>query len=127
MTGRSTPPGRPREPDCKGRGTDISIHVRPRDTEATLDALENRIESLEADADYLAEKRRAGVRGVEKDLQDYQALYDSLRNTSTGVFETSMFLTSHVDEGRRADGPSATDESDTHQTAVVTDGSGHLR
>lgn len=88
--------------------TDVSIHVRPRDTEATLDALENRIESLEADADYLAEKRRAGVRGVEKDLQDYQALYDSLRNTSTGVFETSMFLSSHVDAGAETGGVART-------------------
>lgn len=75
------------------RNTDISIHLEPRDTHATLNALENRIESLEADYEVLSEKRRAGARGVRKDLEDYQALYDVLRNTSMRAFDASMYLT----------------------------------
>ncbi|MFC7076810.1 VirB4 family type IV secretion system protein [Haloarcula halophila] len=75
------------------RTTDISIHLDPRDTHQTLDSLENRIEDLEADFEYLSEKRRAGARGVEKDLHDYRQLYDTLRNTSMRAFDTSMYLT----------------------------------
>ncbi|WP_226023579.1 VirB4 family type IV secretion system protein [Halomicrobium salinisoli] len=75
------------------RQTDITIHVDPRDTQATLESLENRIEDLQADEEYLTEKRRAGARGVRKDLQDYQALYDVLRNTSMQAFDVSMYLT----------------------------------
>ena len=79
------------------RTTDISLHITPRDTEATLDSLENRIEDLEAEMEYLSEKRRAGARGVSKDLQDYQELYDVLRNTSMEAFDVSMYLTEHGD------------------------------
>jgi len=43
--------------------------------------------------EYLSEKRRAGTRGVNKDLQDYQELYDVLRNTSIEAFDVSMYLT----------------------------------
>ncbi|WP_324759547.1 VirB4 family type IV secretion system protein [Haloarcula sp. GH36] len=75
------------------RTTDISIHLDPRDTHQTLDSLENRIEDLEADFEYLSEKRRAGARGVEKDLHDYRELYDTLRNTSMRAFDTSIYLT----------------------------------
>jgi len=75
------------------RTTDISLHITPRDTEATLDSLENKIEDLEAEMEYLSEKRRAGARGVSKDLQDYQELYDMLRNTSMEAFDVSMYLT----------------------------------
>ncbi|NHN48018.1 transfer complex protein [Halostella sp. JP-L12] len=75
------------------RTTDISIHIDPRDTAATLDSLENKIEDLEADKEYLAEKRRAGARGVTKDLEDYRELYDVLRNTSMKAFDASMYLT----------------------------------
>ncbi|WP_256545678.1 VirB4 family type IV secretion system protein [Halobellus inordinatus] len=75
------------------RNTDISIHLDPRDTNRTLDSLENQIEDLEADHEYLAEKHRAGARGVRKDLEDYQAMYDVLRNTSMKAFDTSMYLT----------------------------------
>ena len=75
------------------RTTDISIHLTPRDTDRTLDSLENRIEDLEADFEYLSEKRRAGARGVEKDLTDYQEMYDVLRNSSMKAFDTSMYLT----------------------------------
>ncbi|WP_415380529.1 VirB4 family type IV secretion system protein [Halosimplex sp. TS25] len=74
------------------RRTDISLHISPRDTNATLDTLEHKIEDLEADREYLTEKRRAGARGVEKDLQDYQDLYDALRNTSMQAFDVSMYL-----------------------------------
>ena len=77
------------------RTTDISLHITPRETEATLDSLENQIEDLEAEMEYLSEKRRAGARGVNKDLQDYQELYDVLRNTSMEAFDVSMYLTEH--------------------------------
>lgn len=75
------------------RTTDISLHIEPRDTHRTLDSLENKLESLEANHEYLAEKRRAGARGVRKDLTDYQELYDVLRNTSMRAFDASMYLT----------------------------------
>lgn len=75
------------------RMTDISMHITPRDTQTTLDSLENKIEDLEAEMEYLSEKRRAGARGVNKDLQDYQELYDVLRNTSMEAFDVSMYLT----------------------------------
>jgi hypothetical protein len=75
------------------RATDISIHLDPRDTHKTLDSLENKIEDLEADHEFLAEKRRAGARGVRKDLEDYREMYDVLRNTSMRAFDTSMYLT----------------------------------
>jgi len=75
------------------RETDISMHIDPRDTESTLNSLENRIEDLEADVEYLAEKRRAGARGMQKDLADHQELYDVLRNTSMKAFDVSMYLT----------------------------------
>jgi len=76
------------------RQTDISLHLDPRDTRATLDSLENQIEDLEADYEYLSEKRRAGARGVKKDLEDYQEMYDVLRNTPTKAFDISMYLAS---------------------------------
>lgn len=80
------------------RTTDISIHLDPRDTAATLASLENQIEDLEADAEYLSTRHRAGARGVRKDLSDHQALYDVLRNTTTRAFDTSMYLTVRGDD-----------------------------
>jgi len=85
------------------RTTDISIHIDPRDTETTLDSLENTIEDLQADVDYLQEKQRAGARGVEKDLSDYQELYDVLRNTNMRAFDVSMYLTVRGDEREEID------------------------
>jgi len=85
------------------RATDISIHIDPRDTETTLDSLENTIEDLQADVDYLQEKQRAGARGVEKDLSDYQELYDVLRNTNMRAFDVSMYLTVRGDEREEID------------------------
>ncbi|RMB08336.1 VirB4 family type IV secretion system protein [Haloplanus aerogenes] len=75
------------------RTTDITIHLDPRDTARTLDSLGNKIEDLEADYEYLAAKRRAGARAVQKDLADYQELYDTLRNTPMTAFDISMYLT----------------------------------
>jgi len=75
------------------RSTDITMHIRPRDTQATLDSLENKIEDLEADFEYLSEKHRAGARGIKKDLDDYREIYDVLRNTPMRAFETAMYLT----------------------------------
>ena len=82
----------------ESRRTDIAIHVDPRDTHATLDSLENTIEDLQADVEYLDEKRRAGARGIQKDLEDYQQLYDTLRNTPMRAFDVSMYLTTRADE-----------------------------
>ncbi|MHB9288793.1 VirB4 family type IV secretion system protein [Halobacteriales archaeon Cl-PHB] len=87
----------------EGRRTDVAIHVDPRDTHATLDSLENTIEDLQADVDYLEEKRRAGARGVQKDLEDYQQLYDTLRNTPMRAFDVSMYLASRGDTRDAAD------------------------
>jgi hypothetical protein len=75
------------------RTTDITIHLDPRDTERTLDSLENKIEDLEADFEYLDERRRAGARGIRRDLADYRGMYDVLRNTPMKAFDTSMYLT----------------------------------
>ncbi|MFC7133290.1 MULTISPECIES: VirB4 family type IV secretion system protein [Salinibaculum] len=75
------------------RSTDISMHIRPRNTQATLSSLENKIEDLQADFEYLSEKHRAGARGIKKDLEDHQDMYDVLRNTSMKAFDTSMYLT----------------------------------
>lgn len=74
------------------RQTDISVHLDPRDTQATLETLENRIEDLQADYEYLSEKHRASARGVEKDLTDHEELYDILRNTPMEAFDVSMYL-----------------------------------
>ncbi len=73
--------------------TDISIHIEPRDARATLDSLENKIEDLEADVEYLTEKHRASARGVKRDLEDHQEMYDVLRNTTMEAFNVSMYLT----------------------------------
>ncbi|CDK39187.1 VirB4 family type IV secretion system protein [Halorubrum sp. AJ67] len=78
--------------------TDISIHIDPRDTRETLDSLENKIEDLEADYEYLTEKHRASARGVEKDLEDHQEMYDVLRNTTMQAFDISTYLTVRGDE-----------------------------
>ncbi|MFB6362098.1 MAG: VirB4 family type IV secretion system protein [Halobacteriales archaeon] len=80
------------------RRTDVSLHLAPRDTHATLDELETRLEDLEADVEYLQEKRRAGARGVRKDLEDYRELYDVLRNTPMQAFDVAMYLATHGDE-----------------------------
>lgn len=74
------------------RRTDISLHLDPRDTQRTLDSLENQLEDLEAEFEYLTEKHRASARGVQKDLEDHRELYDVLRNTSMRAFDVSMYL-----------------------------------
>ncbi|WP_436932832.1 VirB4 family type IV secretion system protein [Halosimplex halobium] len=104
------------------RRTDISLHIAPRDTTATLDTLENTIEDLQADREYLEEKRRAGARGIEKDIQDYQALYDALRNTSMSAFDVSMYLAVQGDstDDLNVDGvTSAARQSPTNLTPVT--------
>ena len=86
--------------------TDISIHIDPRDTRETLDSLENKIEDLEADYEYLTEKHRASARGVEKDLEDHQEMYDVLRNTTMQAFDVSTYLTVRGDERNNIDSES---------------------
>ncbi|MDG5778327.1 transfer complex protein [Haloarculaceae archaeon H-GB1-1] len=88
------------------RRTDISLHIDPRDTDATLDTLENHIEELEADVEYLEDKHRAGARGIRKDRDDYQELYDVLRNTSMTAFDVSMYLTVRADTRANLDSES---------------------
>ncbi|QLH81293.1 VirB4 family type IV secretion system protein [Halosimplex pelagicum] len=104
------------------RRTDISLHISPRDTTATLDTLENTIEDLQADREYLEEKRRAGARGIEKDIQDFQALYDALRNTSMSAFDVSMYLAVQGDskDDLNVDGVTSTArQSPTNLTPVT--------
>lgn len=84
------------------RATDITMHIEPRDTPATLNALENKLEGLEADYEYLKEKRRGNARGVKHDLDDYRALYDTLQTTSEQAFDVSMYLTARGDGRDRA-------------------------
>ncbi|MFB6103162.1 MAG: VirB4 family type IV secretion system protein [Haloplanus sp.] len=93
------------------RNTDIAIHIDPRDTRATLDTLENRIEDLQADYEYLTEKHRASARGVEKDLSDHEEMYDVLRNTPMEAFDVSAYL------AVRGDGRDDIDASDVMATA----------
>ncbi|WP_435067629.1 VirB4 family type IV secretion system protein [Haloplanus sp. C73] len=85
------------------RRTDISIHIDPRDTRATLDGLENQIEDLEADFDYLTDRRRAGARGIKKDLNDHRDLYDVLRNSPMRAFDVAMFMTTRHASEREVD------------------------
>jgi len=80
------------------RNTDVSIHIDPRDTQKTLDTLENRIEDLQADLEYLSEKHRASARGVEKDLSDHEEMYDVLRNTPMEAFDVSTYLSVRGDD-----------------------------
>ena len=80
------------------RTTDVSLHLRPRDTRRTLDALENRIEDLEADLEYLEGRRRAGAQGIARDLADHRALYDVLRNSPMRAFDVSMYLAVRGDD-----------------------------
>jgi hypothetical protein len=80
------------------RNTDIAIHIDPRDAQATLDTLENRIEDLQADYEYLTEKHRASARGVEKDLSDHEEMYDVLRNTPMEAFDVSAYLAVRGDD-----------------------------
>ncbi|WP_089649921.1 VirB4 family type IV secretion system protein [Halobacterium hubeiense] len=86
--------------------TDVSIHIDPRDTRETLDSLENKIEDLEADHEYLTEKHRASARGVEKDLEDHQEMYDVLRNTTMQAFDVSMYFTVRGDDRENIDAES---------------------
>ncbi|AQL44479.1 transfer complex protein [Halorientalis sp. IM1011] len=85
------------------RTTDISLHLDPRDTTKTLDSLENQLEDLEAEYEYLAEKQRASARGVQKDLEDHRELYDVLRNTPMRAFDVSMYLTARGDQQESLD------------------------
>lgn len=75
------------------RTTDFSIHLQPRDRQSTLDALKRRLESLEADVEYLSRRSQGNARGSQKDLEDYQTIYDTLRNTTMRAYDVSMFLT----------------------------------
>jgi hypothetical protein len=85
------------------RRTDITMHLEPRDTRSTLDGLENQIETLEADFEFLASRRRAGARGIKKDLNDHRDLYDVLRNTPMKAFDVSMYLTTRYDDDHDID------------------------
>ncbi|MDX1747408.1 MAG: transfer complex protein, partial [Halobacteriales archaeon] len=57
--------------------------------------MEAKIEELEAEYEYLTKHRRTTARGVQKDIEDYQSLYDILRNTPMSLFDVSMYLTVH--------------------------------
>ena len=75
------------------RTTDFSIHLEPRDRQSTLDALKRQLETLEAEVEYLSRRSQGNARGTQKDLEDYQIIYDTLRNTTMRAYDVSMFLT----------------------------------
>jgi len=82
------------------RETDISIHLDPRDTHSTLNELENRIEPGSRPRVPHRETPGWGTRRSERS-EDYQALYDVLRNTSMRAFDVSMYLSARGERGAR--------------------------
>ncbi|MFB6284017.1 MAG: VirB4 family type IV secretion system protein [Halobacteria archaeon] len=76
-----------------GIESDVSIHVDPRDTTKAQLELKNRVGTLEAEYERKKERRDVDARGVQKDLEDAEEMYDVVRNTPTGVFDVSMYVT----------------------------------
>jgi len=99
------------------RETDVSIHLTPRDTRATLDSLENQIEDLEADHQQLTEKHRANSQGVKRDLEDHRDMYDALRNTSMRAFDVSTYLTVRGESGAERESGTNPDTTDVSTVA----------
>lgn len=77
------------------------------DTEATLDALENRTESLEADADYRTEKRRARLVASRRIYRTTRRSTIHREHVNQRV-RASMFFINHVDERTETGGGART-------------------
>jgi len=76
-----------------GVDTDVSIHVEPRDTRRAQEELKDRVGTLEAEYERKRERRDVDARGVQKDLEDAEEMYDVVRNTPTEVFDVSTYIT----------------------------------
>jgi len=75
-----------------GVDTDVSIHVEPRDTRRAQNELKDRVGTLEAEYERKRERHDVDARGVQKDLEDAEEMYDVVRNTPTEVFDVSMYV-----------------------------------
>ncbi|MFW5929434.1 MAG: VirB4 family type IV secretion system protein, partial [Halobacteriota archaeon] len=80
-----------------GVETDVSIHVEPRDTRRAQHELKDRVGTLEAEYERKRERRDVDARGVQKDLEDAEEMYDVVRNTPTEVFDVSTYVTVRED------------------------------
>ncbi|MFP4174925.1 MAG: VirB4 family type IV secretion system protein, partial [Halobacteriales archaeon] len=80
-----------------GVETDVAIHVEPRDTRRAQEELKDRVGTLEAEYERKRERRDVGARGVQKDLEDAEEMYDVVRNTPTEVFDVSTYVTVRED------------------------------
>jgi hypothetical protein len=80
-----------------GVETDVSIHVEPRDTRRAQEELKDRVGTLEAEYERKRERRDVDARGVQKDLEDAEEMYDVVRNTPTEVFDVSTYVTVRED------------------------------
>jgi hypothetical protein len=80
-----------------GVETDVSIHVEPRDTRRAQEELKDRVGTLEAEFERKRERRDVDARGVQKDLEDAEEMYDVVRNTPTEVFDVSTYVTVRED------------------------------
>ncbi len=86
-----------------GVETDVSIHVEPRDTRRAQEELKDRVGTLEAKYERKRERRDVDARGVQKDLEDAEEMYDVVRNTPTEVFDVSMYVTVREDSRQALD------------------------
>ena len=80
-----------------GVETDVAIHVEPRDTRKAQEELKDRVGTLEAEYERKRERRDVDARGVQKDLEDAEEMYDVVRNTPTEVFDVSTYVTVRED------------------------------
>ena len=80
-----------------GVETDVSVHVEPRDTRRAQEELKDRVGTLEAEYERKRERRDVDARGVQKDLEDAEEMYDVVRNTPTEVFDVSTYVTVRED------------------------------
>jgi len=80
-----------------GVETDVAIHVEPRDTRRAQDELKDRVGTLEAEYERKRERRDVDARGIQKDLEDAEEMYDVVRNTPTEVFDVSTYVTVRED------------------------------
>lgn len=80
-----------------GIDTDVSIHVDPRDTRQAQHELKDRVGTLQAEYERKRERHDVDARGVQKDLEDAEEMYDVVRNTPTEVFDVSTYVTVRAD------------------------------
>ena len=81
-----------------GVDTDVAIHVEPRDTRIAQEELKDRVGTLQAEYERKQERRDVDARGIQKDLEDAEQMYDVLRNTPTEIFDVSMYVNVRGDD-----------------------------